>query len=304
MEEGPEPQEWVERSVEHQHHHHAEHPAPEATRQTTMLYAITAAILAVFAAFGSLLSGHEANQAIIHQTQATDQWSYYQSKSTKGHVYEVGKEIVRALATAQGPAELAKIQQTLETFEQQVSKYESQKADSEKEARKKEQESQHEFQKHHYYALGIAAFQIGIVLASISILVRYRLLWFASLFAGLVGIGFLGRGMFLRIPEQTAERALNRLSSPAGQLLTVDSGAARHREGRTLPIQGDDCDWRPQDTARGAFATGSQSNPRGIPNGTSVGIMQAAPPEPARMPLQCNLLRTRMRSIIPTAYQS
>jgi|GEM_PF-158771 len=239
MEEGPEPQEWVERSVEHHHHHHAEHPSPEANWQTTMVSAITAAILAVFAAFGSLLSGHEANQAIIHQTQATDQWSYYQSKSTKGHVYEVGKEIVRALAVAQGPADLAKIQHTLETFEQQVRKYESQKADSEKEARKKEQESEHEFQKHHYYALGIAAFQIGIVLASISILVRYRLLWIASLFAGLVGIGFLGRGMFLKIPEETAGRALNRLTSPPGLLLAVDPCSARHRDGRKLPIQDD-----------------------------------------------------------------
>ena len=49
--------------------------------------AVTAAVLAVLAAIGSLLSGHAVNQAILEQTKATDQWAYYQTKSTKGHVY-------------------------------------------------------------------------------------------------------------------------------------------------------------------------------------------------------------------------
>jgi hypothetical protein len=150
------------------------------------------------AAFGSLLSGHEANQAILHLTKANDQWAYYQSKGTKGHVYEVGKEVVRALI--QGGDAQAKAQPVLDRFDRQIQKYDTEKADLQAEARHWERMSEHEFQKHHYFALGIAAFQIGIVLASISILVRYRVLWAASLFAGLVGILFLTRGVFLAEP--------------------------------------------------------------------------------------------------------
>jgi hypothetical protein len=86
MEEGPEPHEWVERSVEHHHQEH-EHPAEDGSRREIIVSAITAAVLAVFAALGSLLSGHEANQAILNQTRASDQWAYFQSKSTKGHIY-------------------------------------------------------------------------------------------------------------------------------------------------------------------------------------------------------------------------
>ena len=41
------------------------------------LSAITAAVLAVLAAIGSLLSGYTVSQAILKQTQATDQWAYY-----------------------------------------------------------------------------------------------------------------------------------------------------------------------------------------------------------------------------------
>ena len=68
MEEGPEPHEWVERTAE-EHHHSESHGEPPGR----MVPAITAAVLAVFAAFGSLLSGHAANEAILAQNRATDQ---------------------------------------------------------------------------------------------------------------------------------------------------------------------------------------------------------------------------------------
>jgi len=193
MEEGPEPQEWVERSVEHHHQHHDEHQAADANRRSTMLSAITAAVLAVFAAFGSLLSGHEANQAILHLTKANDQWAYYQSKSTKGHVYEVGKEVVKALMQ-EGDSQ-ARARPVLDRFDKQIQKYEVEKKEPLTQAEQLGRLSDHEFEKHHFFALGIVAFQIGIVLASISIMVRYRLLWGASLFAGLVGLLFLARGV-------------------------------------------------------------------------------------------------------------
>ena len=67
MEEGPEPQEWVERAAEEHHHEpgpgHAH--AAEGKRPDHTASAVTAAVLAVMAAVGSLLSGHAANQAIL-----------------------------------------------------------------------------------------------------------------------------------------------------------------------------------------------------------------------------------------------
>ena len=67
MEEGPEPQEWVEKAAEEGHHGPA-----HATEGRTMASAITAAVLAVLAAAGSLLSGHAANEAILAQTRAAE----------------------------------------------------------------------------------------------------------------------------------------------------------------------------------------------------------------------------------------
>src|SRR5205085_1146511 len=119
----------------------------------------------------SLLSGHAANEAILAQTKASDQWAYYQAKSTKGHLYEVSREVVAAL----GKNQSEQVQPVLERFEKQVARYDHDKGEIEEKARGLEHESEHEYYKHRYYALGIAIFQVGIVLASVSILVRLRI---------------------------------------------------------------------------------------------------------------------------------
>lgn len=175
MEEGPEPHELVEQAVEQ--HHHGAH-APDAEKRDLRAAAVAAAVLAVFAAMASLLSGHAANQAILLQTQAADQWAYFQSTSTKGHLYKVGAALLSAGGRAADSGR---------DFEAQVAKYESEKGEQEHKARELEEESAHEFRKHHNYALGIAAFQVGVVLASVSILVRYRILLVLSLLAGAAG---------------------------------------------------------------------------------------------------------------------
>jgi hypothetical protein len=180
MEEGPEPQGWVERAAEEHHHGHG-HPdaAPEHGAHTVP--AITAAVLAVLAALGSLLSGHAANQAILAMSRASDEWSYFQAKSTKGHLYEVGADIVAALGTA--PRDSA-----VEHFRKEAKRYEQEKAQIERDAERVQEESRHELHKHHRFALAVAAFQVGIVLASVSLLVRLKGLYALSLVAGAAGL--------------------------------------------------------------------------------------------------------------------
>ena len=155
--------------------------------------AITAAVLAVLAAIGSLLSGHAVNQAILDQTKATDQWAYYQAKSTKGHVYLVGSELIKALAQSTNTADTHAA--ALQHFQEETERYDREKEEVKQEAEKLEAESHHEFHKHHQFALGIACFQVGIVLASVSILVRIRALYYMSLLAGIAGLVCTAMGM-------------------------------------------------------------------------------------------------------------
>src|SRR5881275_99923 len=66
--------------------------------------ALSTAILAVLAAIASLLSGEHANEAMMSQIEAADQWSYYQAKSIKASVLDAKI----ALSTAPNESDSAK----------------------------------------------------------------------------------------------------------------------------------------------------------------------------------------------------
>ena len=191
MEEEAEPQEWVERAAEEHHHGHA-----AAEHSSTTVPAITAAVLAVLASLGSLLSGHAANEAVLAMIRTTDQWAYFQSTSTKGHLYEVGAEIVsagprRRAEPPPGPAQVEAIDQ----FRAETRRYETEKAKLKHEAEASHAESRHELHRHERFALAVAAFQVGIVLASVSLLVRLKAIYALSLVAGAVGLVCLLLGL-------------------------------------------------------------------------------------------------------------
>jgi hypothetical protein len=199
MEEGPEPQEWVERAAEEYHHDHARVPpdghAPEGATPAPRVSAVTAAVLAVLAALGSLLSGHAANQAILAQSKATNQWAYFQAKSTKGNLYEVAGDLVKALGPSAGKSDDGRAGPALTRFGQEVGRYTREKEEIRLAAEKLEEESRGELHKHHRFATGVAMLQVGIVLASVSILVRYRAIYVLSLVAGVAGLGYLLTGL-------------------------------------------------------------------------------------------------------------
>src|ERR1700712_5745257 len=74
------------------HTEHASEQAHEAAHESREQWitgvALTAAILAAFAAINSMLSGHHEHEAMMEQMQATDEWSYYQAKGIKTIIRE------------------------------------------------------------------------------------------------------------------------------------------------------------------------------------------------------------------------
>src|SRR4051812_35336188 len=79
--------EEIEVPTEHLHeeiHHAAEHGGGRWIGGG----ALSTAILAVFAAVAALLAGKFANEAMIDQLHASDQWAYYQAKGIKALIIE------------------------------------------------------------------------------------------------------------------------------------------------------------------------------------------------------------------------
>ncbi len=196
MEEGPEPQELMEH-VDHnlESKEEGRHGSKKEGNKH-LRAAVTAAILAVLAALGSLLSGHAANEAILLQSQASDQWSYFQAKSIKSHLYENDRTLIEAFAqiagNKSGGDELVKTK-----LESKIADFEKQKKEVEDKARDLEKESSHEFSEHQLYSLAVASFQIGIVIASVSILVDAGALYACSIVGGAAGIVLLVMGYTL-----------------------------------------------------------------------------------------------------------
>src|SRR6202047_3848970 len=80
MEEAEVPLEHLQEQI----HHRAEHGGEAWLSQV----ALSTATLAVLAAIAGLLSGMHANEAMMSQIQASDQWGYYQAKSIKAAVLD------------------------------------------------------------------------------------------------------------------------------------------------------------------------------------------------------------------------
>lgn len=193
MESGPEPQELFE-SVEH-NHQHMEHSESTVDRRLVNRSAITASILAVLAALASLLSGHAVNEAIIKQSQASDQWAYYQAKSTKEHLYEGDGFVVSTLLKAEGHNNPNTMKSALADFKKLTDKYEKEKEHIQSQAETITKQSETRFAEHEDFSFAVACFQIAIVLASISMMMQRNWLYNSSVLSGIMGMVFTFIGL-------------------------------------------------------------------------------------------------------------
>ena len=142
--------------------------------------ALSTAILAVLAAIAGLLSGQHANEAMMNQIEASDQWNYYQAKSIKASVLDAKMSLASSAS---------------EEDRQKTARYEEEQKEIQKKAREDEAEAKSNFQRHEVYARAVTMFQIAIAIAAISALTRKRHFWIVSLLFGAVGCVFLVLGM-------------------------------------------------------------------------------------------------------------
>jgi hypothetical protein len=168
MEEAEVPLEHLQEHV----HHSAEHSGAVWISWV----ALSTALLAVLAAIAGLLSGKNANEAMMNQIEASDQWSYYQAKSIMAAVLDAKM----ALATT-----------TSDMDKEKTARYQEEEAQIKSEAEHKEAAAKSNFHRHEVYARGVTMFQIAIAIAAISALTRKPRFWIVSLLFGGVGCIFL-----------------------------------------------------------------------------------------------------------------
>ena len=176
--------EEIEVPTEHLHEQLQE-KALEAEENWILKVALTAAILAVFAAITSLLAGHYSNEAMIEQLKASDQWAFYQAKGIKSAILETRMELTRDMGKEVNPKDQEKVKQ-----------YKEEQKEIQKTAEEKQEQSKTYLNVHNTLAKGVTLFQVAIAICAISALTKRKPLWYGSMVLGLAGIVVLGLGIF------------------------------------------------------------------------------------------------------------
>jgi hypothetical protein len=166
-------------AVEHQAHH-----GPGLGQYVAIFTAVLATIAAIVGYHVSTTLNEAMlfkNEAVLLKAEASDQWGYYQAKSTKGHIVEIASHLARG--------------STAERYRQQIEKYEQEKRDIKRDAealdaksRAASERSEHLMRPLHRAEQAMTLLQIAISLASITALTRKR--WLFGI-AGLAAAGGL-----------------------------------------------------------------------------------------------------------------
>jgi hypothetical protein len=160
-----------------------EHAAESRSRWITGV-ALTAAILAAFAAVSSLLSGHHEHEAMMEQISRSDQWTYYQAKGIKSAILEERIENQKL-----GGQVISENQQ------KKLQEYKQQQAGISELAKELETSAHFHDHLHLIFAGAVTLFQVAIAVAAIAALARRRAFWYVGMGIGLIALVFLIQGL-------------------------------------------------------------------------------------------------------------
>ena len=174
-----------------------EHAASHFSRRVALVTAIYAVVLAIAALGGN----HAMKEMLLAQQQSSDQWAFYQAKVIREHLYRAQKLRLEVDLAERAAAPRADTREKMEAlfkkFEEEEKRYNVEKKDIEKDAKKLEALRDSFQARDPYFLIAEALLQIAIVMSSVSILARSRLIFSFSLVLAVVGAGLTTNGYLM-----------------------------------------------------------------------------------------------------------
>jgi hypothetical protein len=181
-----------------EHAEHAEH-ASGSNKKIALLIAIIALCLALSETLGK----GAQTEAISKNVEAANFWAFFQAKSIRRTQVQTAIEQTKILSdTSADEALKTAAAKQIETWQKTAARYRSEPETGEGSeqlaARAKHAEHDRDLAaaRYHHFELASAAFQIGIVLASATIITGIVALAWGSGLLALVGIAFTAIGLF------------------------------------------------------------------------------------------------------------
>lgn len=185
------------------HDHELEHATQQAaeghhgvgggsmTNQIALFTAVVATVGAIFSYMGGATmanAGLYKNNAAIKKTEASNQWNYYQAKSSKQNLSELALVLVA--------------DDKKDVYRKEIERHKGEKAEIkfgaeklEAEATSWDRKSDDQMHLHHRWAQATTALQVSIALAAIALLTKKKWLEWGMLGVGAVGMAIGGLAM-------------------------------------------------------------------------------------------------------------
>ena len=192
----------VEHEIKHEDGHgHGEAKGTELSRNKKI--ALLIAVIALFLAFSETLGKSAQTAALSYNVEASNLWAFFQAKTIRITTLRTAADTFKVSAEGASEAPLkASMTKQIDAWLRTAGRYEDEADPPEGRkqlmVRAKEAEAKRDtsLAKYHHYEVASAAFQIGIVLASATVITGMVVLSFIAAGLGIVGIGFMAIGLF------------------------------------------------------------------------------------------------------------
>src|SRR5437868_1243520 len=155
---------------DHEMEHAAQHDPEGHAGQLAVVTAILATVGALFGYMGGATQAHSGlfkNDAAIKKTEASNQWNYFQAKSTKQSLAELARDLA---PEDRKPFYQAKV----DRYEKEKNEIKATADKLEADAKAFDELSEKQLHEHHSWAQATTALQIAIALAAIALLTKRR----------------------------------------------------------------------------------------------------------------------------------
>jgi hypothetical protein len=163
-------------SVDEELHEHAEHAKEPFDKKVAVTMAVIAAMLAIDGVTAHMLTTEE----LLLQAKASDTWAYYQAKSIRRYNSEIAADVMKGFHDLGA--------EPVEKYKGNVEKYKKESEELSDQAKEFEAESRKKGDQAHRLDYGEVFLELGIVFASMAILTKNPLIWYASIGSALVGL--------------------------------------------------------------------------------------------------------------------
>jgi hypothetical protein len=158
---------------------------PEAKDPFDKRVALTIAILAICLSFIGNLGDNSKTSAILKTSEASDQWNFFQAKSTKALLAAMHGDMIMRLSTDERAADA---RNRAAQLGKDAQRYDVEKAEIKKEADSLTAQARHFSAINDRCDQAALLLQIAVVICSVAILGQSHKFWWAGMLLGTAGI--------------------------------------------------------------------------------------------------------------------